>query len=93
MTLRLQRLQIAQDIVTDARKPTNVFQIWWMRVSEAIEGAINDLAQAVLDIQTAQNTADGVAADLAALMADPDPFPQYLDASEVPSRAKLRFVS
>lgn len=54
MALKLPRLQRLVAIV-EAGKPSLVFHQWWQKVSETLEGAIDDLASAVLDVEATQD--------------------------------------
>jgi hypothetical protein len=64
MAIKLPRMQRLVAIV-EAGKPTLVFHQWWQSVAAAIEGAIEGLASAVLDVETTQAELAKTQADLA----------------------------
>jgi len=71
MALRLQRLQISQEIVSGSR-PSNTFQLWWARVAEAIERAFSDIAAVDVDVTAAAAAAAAAQASADAAQIDAD---------------------
>lgn len=59
MAFELPRLSASFAIVTEAKFPTLPFQQWWQSVVEAIEAAIDNIRQILIDLGVAQETADG----------------------------------
>lgn len=73
MPLKLPRFEYSVPLVEEDNRPTLTFHRWWQSVADALESAFNDLETAVIDIQTAQATADATAREAARLASYTDP--------------------
>lgn len=70
MALQLPRLQRTVAMVEVNRTPTITFHIWFDTFGKAIEGAVDGLAAAVLDIETTQAALAVTQGELAAAQAE-----------------------
>lgn len=69
MALNLPRLQRTIAMVETNRTPTITFHIWFDAFGKAIEGAVDGLASAVLDIETTQDALAVTQGELSAAQA------------------------
>lgn len=70
MALKLPRLQRVVAIVDRMGQPMVTFHQWWQSVAVAIEQSFNDLSNAVIAIQAAQDAADAAQATADTAQAD-----------------------